>query len=46
MSIKDIREDQVDNVLGAIGAVLKAIISVARCVDDVKKNELNEKPAV
>lgn len=46
MCIKDIREDQVDNILGAIGNVLKAIISIAKCVDDVKKNELPGKTVV
>jgi len=38
MSIKDVQEEQIDSIMGAIGAVLKAIVSVAKCVDNVKKD--------
>jgi hypothetical protein len=38
MSIKNIKDEEVDNFLGAVGAVIKAVISVAKCFEN--KSEL------
>lgn len=46
MSIKNVHEDHVDNVLNAVGNVIKAIISIAKCIDNAKKKEPSKKTVV
>lgn len=44
--IKDIDPDTVDNTMSAISSVLKAIITVAKCIESFKQKDELSKPAV
>ena len=40
MKIKDIDESQIDLLVLATGSVLKAIVSIAKCIDEIKHNDV------
>lgn len=44
--IKNVDYESIDLIMGAIGAVLKAVVGVAKCIDSLKTVELNKKPTV
>lgn len=44
--LSTIETSEIDSVMSAIGSVFKAIIAVAKCVDNFKESELNRKPVV
>lgn len=45
--IKDVDSSKIDDTMGAIGSVLKAIVQVAKCIDSFKNSrELKDPVAV